>query len=53
MTATSAADSTKTAKGVVTLSPATVPGTYIVTLQITDPAAQNQPANLQFTLVVQ
>jgi len=53
VTATSAADSTKTAKGVVTLSPATVPGTYIVTLQITDPAAQNQPANLQFTLVVQ
>ncbi len=52
-TATSAADPSKTAKGVVTLSPATVPGTYIVTLQITDPAAQNQPPNLQFTIIVQ
>ena len=53
VTATSAADSTKTAKGTVTITPTTVPGTYTVTLQITDPAAQTQPTNLQFTLVVQ
>ncbi len=52
VTATAAADSSKTSKGVITLSPATVPGTYVVTLQITDPAANNQPTNLQFTLVV-
>ena len=53
ITATSQADSTKSASASETLKPATIPGTYAVTVTVTDTAANPQTQTLPVTLIVQ
>jgi hypothetical protein len=54
ITATSQADTSKVGTATETLKPATVPGTYTITVTATDPAAQPTTQTLPaLTLIVQ
>jgi hypothetical protein len=52
ITATSQADSTKSASASETLKPATIPGTYNVTVTVTDTAANPQTQTLPTLQVI-
>ena len=52
VTATSAADSSKTGSAAETLTPATIPGTYTVTVTVTDSVANPQTQTLAGPITV-
>jgi subtilase family serine protease len=50
VTATSQADSTKTAPATVTITPTSVPGTYPITVTVTESVTQNTTSNISLTV---